>query len=73
MWQTDRYPFSTDPVLGFEDSSNLDIVGAHRQVKRVCTGIQGEPLPSQTAYDLSSGRGRLESEFLDFLTTPTKF
>jgi hypothetical protein len=39
FWQTDRYPFSTEPVPGFEDSSNLDIVGAHRQVKRAWVQI----------------------------------
>jgi hypothetical protein len=69
MWQTDRYPFLTEPVAGFEDSSNLDIVGAHRQVKRVCTGIQVEDSPSQTRYTLRRGRGRLEGEFYTFLKT----
>jgi hypothetical protein len=49
-------------AAGFDDSSNLDIAGAHRQVKRVCTGIQGETFPSQTAYKLHNGRGRLKSE-----------
>jgi hypothetical protein len=72
-WKTDRYPFSSEPIPGFKDSSNLDIVDAYRQVKCACTGIQGEAFPSQTAYKLRSGRARLESEFHDFLTTSTKF
>jgi hypothetical protein len=54
------------------EKTYLDIVGAHRQVKRVCTDIQGAAFRSQTAYKLRSGRGRLEREFHDFLTTPTK-
>ena len=38
-WQTDRLSFSTEPVPGFEDSSDLDIVGAHQQLKNPCEQV----------------------------------
>jgi hypothetical protein len=32
-WQTDHLSFSTESVPGFEDSSDLDIVGPRQQLK----------------------------------------
>ena len=38
-WQADRLSFSTESVPGFEDSSDLDIVGAHQQLKNPCEQV----------------------------------
>jgi hypothetical protein len=38
-WLTDRLSFSTESVLGIEDSSDLDIVSAHQQLKNPCEQV----------------------------------
>jgi hypothetical protein len=38
-WQTDGLSFSTEPLPGIEDSSDLDIVGAHQQLKNPCEQV----------------------------------
>jgi hypothetical protein len=54
-WQTDRLSSSTESVPGFEDSSDLDIVGAHQQLKNPCEQVlKGGACSSKTAYKLVS-------------------